>query len=140
MKLYAQVVGGVIVSTWSDSAPDPLAAGFVDTTGWAGPIVPGATVSGTVCTAAADAVPDTVTAPQAKLALLATPSPATAGKTCYDDALAAVTTAGAAAQILFNDATTWGRQDAWVLQIATSLNWSSSFVDALFVKAAAISI
>lgn len=74
--------------------------------------------------------PTVVTKAQGKLALLA------AG--LLDDAEAAISAAGPAAQIWYADATEWRRSHPVIAQMATALGLSAAQVDALFVAAAAI--
>lgn len=87
-------------------------------------------------------VPEQIGRAQAKLELLAQPSPTNAGKTCYDDVLAMI--AGltdpvlkARVEIYFNDEPTWHRAHPTLLQLAEAMTWSSDFVDTLFRNAPA---
>ena len=74
MPLFAKLSSaGIIVDLWINGDPTaPICQGYVDTTGWSGAVVQGATVVGTVCTAPAAPAVTTI----ALSALIARQTPA----------------------------------------------------------------
>ncbi|UGA46806.1 hypothetical protein HU230_0012485 [Bradyrhizobium quebecense] len=77
---------------------------------------------------AAQAVPQTVTPLQARLALL--------GAGLLDQVTAAVNAAGGATLITWNYAAQFDRNDPMILSLGAALNLTAAQIDALFVQAA----
>lgn len=81
-------------------------------------------------------VPEVISRMQAQLELHATASPTNAGKTALDDVTAAVEAAtDPKLAIYWNTATDFHRDHPKLTAMATALNWSSAFVDQLFINA-----
>ena len=140
MPMYALVQSGTITDLWRSDIPAPaamLAAGWADTTGWTGPIVIGATVAGTVCTAPPPTVPAQVTMAQAKVVLFAAPKIG-AGPTLLDDANAAVQAIGGVALIAWTTSDILSRDSTTMATVQARMGLTDAQVDALFIAADAI--
>ena len=141
--LFAKLsAAGTIVDLWiNNDGTAPLAQGYVDTFGWSGPIVQGATVVGAVCTAPLPVVPDSVDMWRARVALSRQPPIAgSSNATLLGDADTAVTAAGGEIAIFWEKATVLSRSNTNVAAIATALGLTNAQIDSLFITAAAVSL
>ena len=123
MAVYAQYENGVITAIWGIEGGSfiPLASdGWVDITNQ--------NIN------SLSAVPSSVTAAQARVALLAQPG-SEPGKTLLDDANAACTAAGGDIQIYWEYGTEIHRDSPMLASVAHSLNLTSDQIDALFIAA-----